>query len=135
MLTDGSTIFRNSAAQAANDEQARRIQWIADRADELERRGLCRVRSHRQQNPALHLNLLDERTNMAVGFNWDGYAQITLYRKVLKRRAPKSLSDLEKISIKQKFDVKNLTDDLFTAIEAAYREAAENPKSKRRSKQ
>lgn len=128
MLTDGSTIFRNSAAQAANDEQARRIHLIADWADELERQGLCRVRSHRQQNPALHINLLDERKNMAVGFNWDGYAQVTLYRTVIERRAPQSLNELEKISRKRKFDVKNLTDNLFKAIEAAYREAAQGSK-------
>lgn len=128
MLTDGSTIFRNSAAQAANDAQARRIHLIADWADELERQGLCRVRSKRQQNPALHINLLDERKNMAVGFNWDGYAQVTLFRLVIKRKAPDALSGLENVTgwdtTKAKFDAKDLTDSLFKAIEAAYREAA-----------
>lgn len=133
MLTDGSTIFRNSAAHAANDEQARRIQRIADWADGLERRGLCRVRSKRQQNPALHIELLNERPSMAIGFNWDGYAYITLFYSVVKRRAPESLNRIEKVTGRGsvwKFDAKHLTDDLFTAIEAAYQEAARNPKSK-----
>lgn len=127
MLTDGSTIFRNSAAQAADDEQARRIQRIADWADGLERQGLCRVRSKRQQNLALHIELLDERPSMAIGFNWDGYAQITLFRSVIERKAPDALANIEHVTgweAKWKFDAKNLTDDLFKAIEAAYREAA-----------
>lgn len=128
MLTAGSTIFRNSAARAANDTEAQRIQQIADRADELERQGLCRVRSKRQPNHALHLNLLDERANMAVGFNWGGYAQITLFRPVIQRRAPDTLDNIEHVTgwdTTQKIDAKDLTDSLFKAIEAAYREAAQ----------
>ena len=127
MLTEGSERFRRTSGQAANNEEAGRLQRLADWADALASDDLCRVWSKQQENPALHLKLLKRAQNLAIIFNWGGRIHMTLYRDTLKCCAPGALSIIEEITgweRKRHIDVREFTPELLDAIANAYREAA-----------
>ena len=123
----GGDEFLKSIEASAPDQQPE-LMRLYEWAKKLEREGLCRLYTSIGKNRwVLNPRLLDEDATPISIWN-EKVGSLSLFRTVLERRAPDSVSQIETlmapIPLGQGKAVRNPSSDLLQAIEAAYREAA-----------
>jgi len=126
-LVEGVEEFDLSIA-AARDDQRPQLQRLRDWAVELHREGLVTLQTF-QGRVSNRRNLLprlsDERVGLVTIYNSGGTPSLQLFRKVLERRAPKTLPEIERIVAPQPLGqgtlAKNITDELLETLTEAHR--------------
>jgi hypothetical protein len=120
--------FETSIAEAREDQQAplrRMYTW----ARNLEAEGLIRLLAYRGSTGRTTLlpYVPSDEAGLITVWN-DGNFYISLWRSVLERHAPESIARIEQLiaptPLGRGNTVKNVSDDLLTALTEAYREAA-----------
>jgi hypothetical protein len=128
-LVEGVEEFDMSIT-AAREDQRPQLQRLRDWAVGLHREGLVTLQTF-QGRVSNRRNLLprlsDERVGLVTIYNSGGTPSLQLFRKVLERRAPKTLPTIERLvapqSLGQGTLAKNITDELLEALAEAHREA------------
>jgi hypothetical protein len=129
-VVDGVEEFDESIA-AARDDQRPQLQRLRDWAVGLQREGLVTLQTF-QGRLSNRRNLLPRLPDEGVGFvtiyNTGGVPTLQLFRKVLERRAPRTLPEIERLVAPQPLGqgtvAKNVSNELLDALAEAHREAA-----------
>jgi hypothetical protein len=132
-LVDGVEEFDQSIA-AARDDQRPQLQRLQDWAVGLCREGLVTLQTF-QGKLSNRRNLLprlpDEGVGLVTVYNTGGTLSLQLFRKVIERRAPKTLPEIERLLAPQPLGqgtvAKNVSDELLEALTRAHREATGRP--------
>lgn len=127
--TPGVEDFLRSIVEAPVDQQPG-LRRLAEWALDLEWQGLASLTSYQGARGEVTLlpKIKPDNVGLVTVWNWIGKPALTFWRTVFDRRAPGAIAGVEASIAPQKIGQGNnsavLSDELLTALTAAYREAS-----------
>lgn len=129
-ISDGSAHFRTTTSRAADDDQATRLEQLADWADALAADGLCNLYSFEGATQTTLLPRLKSERKAGLCFavhTRSGKVRLWLTDTVIRRHVSKTLPALQAAAgreIRNSRGYSEPTPELLDALADAYREAA-----------